>query len=74
MTKFSPFDSTKYLDIEEAIVAYLEAAAEGGDPKHFARALGTVARSPSLQRKAAWPAPSFTKRFPKTETRLLARQ
>jgi probable addiction module antidote protein len=48
MTKFSPFDSAKYLDIEEAIVAYLEAAAEGGDPKHFARALGTVARARNI--------------------------
>lgn len=45
MTKFTAFDSAKYLGTEEAIAAYLEAAAEGGDAKHFAQALGTVARA-----------------------------
>ncbi|WP_409560221.1 addiction module antidote protein [Hyphomicrobium sp. MC8b] len=48
MTKFAPFDPAKYLDSEEAIAAYLEAAAEGGDAKHFASALGDVARARNM--------------------------
>lgn len=48
MTKFTSFDSAKYLDTEEAIAAYLEAAAEGADAQHFAQALGTVARARNI--------------------------
>lgn len=43
-----PFDPANYLDTEEDILYYLEAAMEGGDPKHIARALGNVARSKGM--------------------------
>ena len=39
------FDPTNYLETEEDILYYLEAAMEGNDPKHIASALGDVARS-----------------------------
>ena len=50
MTKetFKPFDAADYLNSAEAIAAYLAAAAEGGDDGHFARALGTVARTRNM--------------------------
>jgi probable addiction module antidote protein len=40
-----PFDPAEYLQNEEDILYYLEAAMEGNDPKHIASALGDVARS-----------------------------
>lgn len=43
--KFKTFDAASYLTSEEVIAAYLEAAAEGDDPDHFARALEDVARA-----------------------------
>lgn len=43
-----PFDSATYLDTEEDILFYLEAAMEGNDPKHIASALGDVARSKGM--------------------------
>ena len=43
-----PFDPANYLDSEEAILYYIEAAMEGNDPKHIARALGDVARSKGM--------------------------
>jgi probable addiction module antidote protein len=43
-----PFDPAKYLKTEEDIFYYLEAAMEGNDPKHIARALGDVARSKGM--------------------------
>jgi probable addiction module antidote protein len=43
-----PFDPARHLDSEEAILYYLEAAMEGNDPKHIARALGDVARSKGM--------------------------
>jgi probable addiction module antidote protein len=43
-----PFDPANYLESEEAILYYLEAAMEGNDPKHIARALGDVARSKGM--------------------------
>lgn len=45
MVKTTPFDAATYLETEEDILYYLEAAMEGNDPKHIASALGDVARS-----------------------------
>ena len=42
------FDPTNYLETEEDILYYLEAAMEGNDPKHIASALGEVARSKGM--------------------------
>lgn len=43
-----PYDPADYLGTEEDILYYLEAAMEGNDPKHIARALGHVARSKGM--------------------------
>ncbi|MFU7529419.1 addiction module antidote protein [Qipengyuania sp. ASV99] len=43
-----PFDPANYLETEEDILYYLEAAMEGNDPKYIARALGDVARSKGM--------------------------
>lgn len=39
------FDAAAYLKSDEDIVAFLNAAAEGGDAAHYARALGIAARA-----------------------------
>ena len=39
------FDSSAYLDSDEAIVAYLDEALETADPAFIVQALGTVARA-----------------------------
>ena len=46
--KTKVFDPAKYLNSEEEIIAYLDAAMEGNDPAHIARALGDVARSEGM--------------------------
>jgi len=46
--KVRPFDPASYLQTEEDILYYLEAAMEGNDPKHIASALGDVARSKGM--------------------------
>jgi probable addiction module antidote protein len=46
--KVLPFDPAEHLETEEDILYYLEAAMEGHDPKHIARALGDVARSKGM--------------------------
>ena len=48
MVKTTPFDAAAYLQSEEDILYYLEAAMEGNDPKHIASALGDVARSQGM--------------------------
>lgn len=48
MVKTTPFDPANYLETEEDILCYLEAAMEGNDPKHIASALGDVARSKGM--------------------------
>ncbi len=45
-----PFDPAEHLTSQEAILYYLEAAMEGNDPRHIARALGDVARSKGDER------------------------
>jgi probable addiction module antidote protein len=42
------FDPANYLETEEDILYYLEAAMEGSDAKHIASALGDVARSKGM--------------------------
>jgi probable addiction module antidote protein len=46
--KTLPFDPARHIKTEEDIFYYLEAAMEGNDPKHIARALGDVARSKGM--------------------------
>ena len=46
--KVYPFDPAEHLETEEDILAYLEAAMEGNDPRHIASALGDVARSKGM--------------------------
>ncbi len=48
MTELRPFDPANYLNSEEAVLYYLEAAMEGNEPKHIASALGDVARSKGM--------------------------
>jgi probable addiction module antidote protein len=48
MTEIRPFDPADYLKSEEDVLYFLEAAMEGNDPKHIARALGVVARSKGM--------------------------
>ncbi len=43
--KTKKWDPAEHLDSEEAIVAYVDAALEDGDPALIAAALGDVARS-----------------------------
>ena len=52
VVKTTPFDAASYLQTEEDILYYLEAAMEGGDPKHIASALGDVARSKGMSQIA----------------------
>jgi probable addiction module antidote protein len=46
--KTFPFDPARHTETEEDIFHYLEAAMEGNDPAHIARALGDVARSKGM--------------------------
>lgn len=48
MVETRSFDPASYLQTEEDILYYLEAAMEGNDPKHIASALGDVARSKGM--------------------------
>ncbi|BEV01089.1 addiction module antidote protein [Novosphingobium olei] len=43
-----PFDPANYLETEEDVLYYLEAAMEGNDPRHIAAALGNIARSKGM--------------------------
>jgi probable addiction module antidote protein len=44
----TPWDPTEFLDNDEAIEAYLEAAFEEGEPKFIAIALGNIARAKGM--------------------------
>jgi probable addiction module antidote protein len=46
--KTRPFDPVRHRETEEDFLYYLEAAMEGSDPVHVARALGDVARSKGM--------------------------
>lgn len=47
-TKTHPWDVTRYLDSDEAIAAYLDAALDEDDPALLAAALGDVARAKGM--------------------------
>jgi len=47
-TKTHPWDVTRYLDSEEAMAAYLDAALEEDDPALLAAALGDIARAKGM--------------------------
>ncbi len=47
-----PWDAADYLETEEDIVLYLEAAFEDGDPGLIAAALGDVARAKGMTKVA----------------------
>lgn len=49
---FSCFDAADYLSTPEDIQAYLEAAAEDGDPAVMMAALGTVERAQNMSKLA----------------------
>lgn len=48
-----PWDAADYLETEEDVVLYLEAAFEDGDPGLIAAALGDVARAKGMTKVAA---------------------
>jgi probable addiction module antidote protein len=50
--KTTKWDAADYLDTPEAIVAYLEAALEEGDPSLITAALGDIARAKGMSRVA----------------------
>ena len=44
-TKTRPYDMAEYLETEEDMAAYLQAALEDGDPRVVVLALGDIARA-----------------------------
>ncbi|MCY4107710.1 MAG: putative addiction module antidote protein [Chloroflexi bacterium] len=52
-THTRPWDAADYLETDEDVVAYLEAAFEDGDPGLIAAALGDVARARGMTNVAA---------------------
>ena len=46
--KLKKFDAVDFLDSDEALVAYLNAALEERDPAFFAKAVGDVARAKGM--------------------------
>ena len=48
-----PWDAVDYLQTEEDVVAYLEAALDEGDPALIAAALGDIARAKGMTNVAA---------------------
>ena len=51
-TKTRPFDAADYLESEDDMVAYLEAALEEDDPRVVAAALGDIARAKGMSQVA----------------------
>ena len=51
-TKTQPFDAADYLNGEDDMVAYLEAALEEDDPRVVAAALGDIARAKGMSQVA----------------------
>jgi probable addiction module antidote protein len=52
MTTTHPYDAAEYLETDEDIAAYLDAAMEDGDPRIIANALGTIARAKGMTQVA----------------------
>lgn len=48
----APYDAAEFLETDEDIVAYLNAALEVGDPSLFAAALGDIARARGMTQLA----------------------
>jgi probable addiction module antidote protein len=46
--KTEPFDPAAYIETEEDVISFLDAAMEGGDTAHIATALGVIARSKGM--------------------------
>jgi probable addiction module antidote protein len=64
--KFRDYDVANYVKTEADILAYLEAAAEGGDARHFAKAIGDVTRArnkSAMARRAGMTRPGLYKGF-----------
>lgn len=53
MIDVQPWDAADFLEEEEDIVAYLEAAFEDGDPQLITAALGDIARSRGMTKVAS---------------------
>lgn len=51
-TKTLPWDAAEYLNTEEEMAAYLEAALEEGEPSLVAAALGDIARARGMTQLA----------------------
>ena len=51
-TQTRPWDAADYLETEEDVVAYLEAAFDDGDPGLIAAALGDIARAEGMTKIA----------------------
>jgi probable addiction module antidote protein len=52
LAKLSAFDAARYLDSEEAVAEFIDAALETGNPAVLIRALGEVARAQGMARVA----------------------
>ncbi len=52
MMKTKPYDAAEYLESDEDMAAYLDAAMEDGDPRIIANALGTIARAKGMTQVA----------------------
>lgn len=52
-THTRPWDAADYLESEEDIVAYLEAAFDDGDPRLITAALGDIAKSKGMTKIAS---------------------
>ena len=50
--KTSPYDAAEYLETEEDMAAYLEAALEDGEPGLIAAAIGDIARAKGMSQVA----------------------
>lgn len=48
MVKLSKWDAAEYLETEEDMAAYLNAALEDGDPSVVSSAIGTIARAKGM--------------------------
>jgi probable addiction module antidote protein len=51
-TKFAPFDASAYLDSEEVIAEYLNAALDDPNPRVFLRAVANVAKARGIAKVA----------------------
>jgi len=51
-TKTKPYDAAEYLQTEEDMAAYLQAALEEGDPALIIHALGNIARARGMSQIA----------------------